>query len=110
SDVFGGVINAVTRDPDPGAFGVRYGVEASGGALDQQAAFLAASAAVGGGHLLLEGHWRSADDAEAGDDVPIFNSSLDGKGGAARFVRDVGPGRLRLSAAVDRMEDLGKAA
>ncbi|HXT21550.1 MAG TPA: TonB-dependent receptor, partial [Thermoanaerobaculia bacterium] len=110
SDVFGGVINAVTRDPEPGAFGACYGVEASAGALDQQAAFVAASAAVAGGHLLLEGHWRTADDAEAGDDVPIFNSSLDGKGGAARFVRDVGPGRLRLAVAVDRMEDVGKAA
>jgi outer membrane receptor protein involved in Fe transport len=110
SDVFGGVIHAVTRDPDVGAFRGRYGVEASGGALDQQAAFVAGSAAVAGGHLLLEGHWRTADDAEAGDGVPIYNSSLDGKGGAARFVRDVGPGRLRLAVAVDRMEDVGKAA
>lgn len=110
SDAFGGVINAVTRDPDLGAFGARYGVEASGGALDQQAAFLAGSAAVGGGQLLVEGHWRTGDDAEAGDGVPIYNSSLDGKGGAARYVHDVGPGRLRLSVAVDRMEDLGKAA
>ena len=110
SDAFGGVINAVTRDPEPGRFGARYGVEASGGALDQQAAFVAASAAAGGGHLLLEGHWRTADDAEAGDGVPIFNSSLDNMGGAARFVRDIGPGRLRLAVAVDRMEDVGKSA
>lgn len=110
SDAFGGVINAVTRDPEVGRFGLRFGVETSGGALDQQAAYLAGSMDVAGGSLLAEGHWRSGDDAEAGDGIPIFNSALEGKGGAVRYLRELGPGRLRLSAAVDRMEDLGKAA
>ncbi len=110
SDAFGGVINAVTRDPDPTGLGVRFGVEASGGALDQQAAYLAGSADLGGGQLLAEGHWRTADDTEAGDGVPIFNSGFDGKGGALRYLHDLGPGRLRVGVAADRMEDLGKAA
>ena len=110
SDAFGGVINAVTRDPQPGRFEVRYGAEASTGALDQQAAFVAASADAAGGQLLAEGHWRSADDAEAGHGVPIFNSGFDSIGGAVRYVHGVGSGRLRLGLSVDRMEDLGKAA
>jgi outer membrane receptor protein involved in Fe transport len=110
SDAFGGVINAVTRDPDPGALGLRFGVEASAGALDQQAAYLAGSADLGSGQLLAEGHWRSADDAEAGEGAPIFNSGFDSRGGALRYLHDLGPGRLRVGVALDRMEDLGKAA
>ena len=110
SDAFGGVINAIPRDPDPGPFTLRYGAELGAGATDSQAAYASGSRDVGAGTLLLEGHWRTADDAEAGDGVPIYNSSLDSKGGAARYVHDVGPGRLRVSLAIDRMEDLGKAA
>jgi outer membrane receptor protein involved in Fe transport len=110
SDAFGGVINAVTRDPEPGRFRLRFGLEASGGALEQRAGYLAASADLGGGTLLVEGHRRYADDAEAGGGGAIFNSRFESFGGAARFARELGPGRLRLSVALDRNEDLGKAA
>ena len=110
SDAFGGVINAITRDPETGGLAAHFGAEASGGALDQQAAYVAVSGNVASGQLLAEGHWRSADDAEAGEGVDIFNSSFDSRGGALRYVQQAGPGRLRLGLAVDRMEDLGKAA
>lgn len=110
SDAFGGVLNAVSRDPDPGRFGLRYSVEGSGGALDQRSAYLAGSAGIGGGALLVEGHTRDAEDAEEGGGEEIFNSSFEGWGAATRFVHPLGPGRLRLGLAVDRTEDLGKAA
>ena len=110
SDAFGGVINAITREPDPGRFTLRYGAELGAGATDSEAAYAAVSADAGGGSLLFEGHWRGADDAEAGEGVPIPNSSFDGYGGGVRYARDVGSGRLRLGLALDRIEDLGKAS
>jgi outer membrane receptor protein involved in Fe transport len=110
SDAFGGVINALTRDPEPGRARLRFGLETSAAALDQRAGYLAASLGVGEGSLLVEGHRREAEDAEAGGGVEIFNSSFRSFGGAARYLRDLGPGRLRLGAAADRNRDLGKAA
>jgi outer membrane receptor protein involved in Fe transport len=110
SDAFGGVINAVTRDPEGEGFSLRFGLEGGFAAFDQQAAYLAASGEVGGGGLLVDGHWRSADDAEAGRGIPIANSALDGWGAGVRYVHDLGPGRVRLALLVDRVEDLGKAA
>ena len=111
SDAFGGVINAVTRDPDLGAFGAalrRRGLRRRprpAGRVPRRLGRRRAAATCSS-----KGTGAAADDAEAGDGVPIFNSALDSKGGAARYVHDVGPGRLRVSLAVDRMEDLGKAA
>ncbi len=110
SDAFGGVLNAVTRDPDPEPWTLRYGVEAAGGALDERSASAIASIALGGGGLLVEAHHREADDAEAGGGDEIFNSAYQAQGGAIRWVAPVGPGRLRLGLAVERVEDLGKAA
>ena len=110
SDAFGGVLNAVTRDPDAGGFSLRYGAEAAGGALDERSANAIASVALGAGGLLVEGHFRDADDSEAGGGDAIFNSSYRASGGALRYVAPVGPGRLRLGLAVERVDDLGKAA
>lgn len=111
SDAFGGVINAITRDPEPGDFNVRLELEAHGGALDQQSAYAAASTPLAGGQLQIEGHAVDADNAEAGDGIEIFNSSFRGLGGALRWVRQgVAGGRLRLGLAIDRVEDIGKAA
>ncbi len=111
SDAFGGVIHAITRDPDPSKVAFRLELEALGGALDQTTAYAALSAALLGGQLLADLHRTSADDAEAGDGLEIFNSSYDSRGGSLRWVHDrVGSGRLRLGLSVDRVEDLGKAA
>ncbi len=110
SDALGGVLNAISRDPEPGRFVLRASVEGAAGALDQRSGYLAASADVGRGAVLLEGHVRQADDAEAGGGEEIFNSSFDGWGGGVRYVRDAGQGRLRLGFARNTTEDLGKAA
>lgn len=110
SDAFGGVLNAVTRDPDLEPLSLRYGVEAAGGALDERSASASASIGLGAGGLLIEGHLRDAGDAEAGGGDEIFNSSYQAGGGALRYVAPLGPGRFRLGLALERVEDLGKAA
>lgn len=110
SDAFGGVLNAVTRDPESEPFALRYGVEAAGGALDERSANVSASIGLGAGGLLVEGHLRDAGDAEAGGGDEIYNSSYEAGGGALRWVAPLGPGRLRLGLALERVTDLGKAA
>jgi outer membrane receptor protein involved in Fe transport len=110
SDAFGGVINALTREPEGTGRGLRFGLEASGGAADQQAGYLAGYSDIGGGSLIFDGHWREAADADAGEGIAIPNSAMTSFGGGVRYLRDVGSGRLRLGLAIDRVEDLGKAA
>lgn len=109
SDAFGGVINAVTRDPDP-SVPVRFSVEGSDGGANQVAASASVSFDVGRGALLLAANGVDADDAEAGDGEEIFNSAFESKGAAVRYAVPLGPGRLRASLQVDRVDDLGKAA
>ena len=109
SDAFGGVINAVTRDPEPGRFALRYALDAGMGGLDEQAAYLGVSADLGtAGALLVDLSHRDADDSQAGDGEDIFNSRYLSQSGAVRWVRPVGQGRLRLGLSFDRAEDLGK--
>ncbi len=110
SDAFGGVLNAVTRDPEPDGFAMTYGLEAAGGALDEGSAFASASTGLGSGALLVEGHWRDADDSQRGGGEEIFNSAYTGYGGALRYALPVGGGRFRLGLQIDRVDDLGKAA
>lgn len=110
SDAFGGVINAVTRDPEPGSFRLRFLAEGAAGGLDSQNGYLAASTELAGGQLFADAYGGSSDDAEAGDGVGINNSSYDSRGGSLRFLRDTSRGRLRFSLAADRTDDLGKAA
>ena len=110
SDAFGGVINAITRDPEPGAFRLRFQLEGAFDRLDEESGYLAASTEIGGGLLFADFHGSSADDAEAGDGVAINNSSFDSHGGSLRYVYDTRRGRLRFSLAADRTADLGKAA
>lgn len=110
SDAFGGVINAISRDPEPGRFHLRFGAEAATGGLDEQSGHVALSTDLGAGQLLVAGHVSDADDGEAGGGEEIFNSGYADRGGALRLVTDAGSGRLRLGLTVDRVEDLGKAA
>lgn len=110
SDAFGGVLNAITRDPEGDRFHLSYGAELAGDAADEQSAFVSASTPLGAGALLVEGHYRDAGDAEPGGGGEIFNSGYSGFGGGARYVVPAGSGRFRIGLAVDRVEDLGKAA
>ncbi|HLF55452.1 MAG TPA: TonB-dependent receptor, partial [Thermoanaerobaculia bacterium] len=102
-------LNAVTRDPDPGR-ALRFTLEASDGGQNELRGALAASIPAGAGALLVEGHLADADDAEAGGSEEIFNSSFGAAGGALRYVRPAGPGRLRAALQIERVDDLGKAA
>jgi outer membrane receptor protein involved in Fe transport len=109
SDAFGGVLNAVTREPGAERSALVV-VEAATGGQDQLGASAVISAPLGAGALLLDAHVTDADDAEAGGGEEIFNSSFRAVGGGARWAQPLGPGRLRVALQVDRTEDLGKAA
>ena len=109
SDAFGGVVNAVTRDPEPQR-PLRFVVEGSAGGLRQRGGSLGVSLPVGAGALLLEAHATDAGGAEAGGGEEIFNSAFTSAGGALRYLRAAGRGRLRVALQVDRVEELGKAA
>ena len=110
SDAFGGVLNAVTRDPEADRLHLSYGAELSFDAGDERSAFVTGSAPVGAGALLIEGHYRDADEFSSGGGDRIFNSGYSSFGGALRYVGPLGSGRLRVGLAIDRVEDLGKAA
>ncbi|MGE0641357.1 MAG: TonB-dependent receptor [Thermoanaerobaculia bacterium] len=110
SDAFGGVLNAVTREPESDRFRLTYGAEGSFAAADERSAFLSLSLPLGPGAILAEGHYREAAESEDGHGDEIFNSGYESFGGAVRFVAPVGGGRLRLGVALDRVDDLGKAA
>jgi outer membrane receptor protein involved in Fe transport len=111
SDAFGGVINAVTRDPDVDGPAVVVDADAGGGALDQYSAYAAVSFGSGNSHWLVSANTIDSNEAEAGDGVRIVNSEYAWQGAALRYVHDdVGGGRLRLAFSLDRGEDLGKSA
>lgn len=110
SDAFGGVINARTRDPQPGEPTGRASLSWSGGGLDERAAAAEVGVPVGGGGLLVAVQGRVDGDSAAGGGEPIENSSGSSFGGALRYAAPWGPGRLRANLAVDRVIDLGKAA
>ncbi len=110
SDAFGGVVNSVTRDPEPDRMHLAYGAEGSFESADEISGFAAGSAPVGDGAVLLEGHYRDAGEYASGGGDEIFNSGYTSFGGAARYVVPAGNGRLRFGLSVDRVEDLGKAA
>ena len=110
SDAFGGVLNAVTRDPDPDSPSLLYAINGSTGGSPLVAGWLSGSFRVGTGDLLIAASAVDADDQEGGDGETIFNSSFASFGGAIRYLAPLGPGRLRASLQIDRVEDLGKAA
>lgn len=110
SDAFGGVIQAVTRDPDLERASARVGVEAAAGGEDRTSAFVSGSLPIGTAALLVEVHGAEGRGQEAGGGDAIFNSSFESLGGALRLLAPIGPGRLRASLQVERVDDLGKAA
>lgn len=110
SDAFGGVLNAVTRDPEIGAPTLRWALDGATGGQPLVAGSLAASFGLGSGAWLVDLHGVDADDGEAGGGETIYNSGFASIGGALRYMAPVGPGRLRASYMVERVDDLGKAA
>jgi len=110
SDAFGGVINAITRDPQPGALRLRFQLESAFDRLDEQSGYLAVSSDFAGGQIFFDAYGGSASDAESGGGLEVDNSSFDSRGGSLRYVRDTALGRLRFSLTADRTSDLGKAS
>ncbi len=110
SDAFGGVIHARSRFPEPGDSTLRFEVNGDVGASDEQSAGLEASTDLWGGAILGSFHIRQAGESEAGDGETIPNSSYRDRGGALRYSRDTGAGRLRIAVAADRAYDVERPA
>jgi 1-pyrroline-5-carboxylate dehydrogenase len=109
SDAFGGVLNAVTRDP-ASARALQLTFEGAAGGEQRIGGALLASAPTGRGALLVQGYAVDAGDADAGGGRRLANSSYATSGGALRYLRPLGRGRLRAALQMDRVTDLGKAA
>ncbi|HYN20717.1 MAG TPA: TonB-dependent receptor, partial [Thermoanaerobaculia bacterium] len=102
SDAFGGVINALSRYPDPGAPPwISYSINAGLGGDAEESVGVEAAGDVLGGALLGQFHMRKAGDAESADGETIFNSSYEDRGGALRYSIDTPAGRLKAGLAMD---------
>ncbi len=110
SDAFGGVLNAVTRDPDAGERGGRIALEGATGGREQVAGSASLSTPVARGAILVEVRRSDAADAAAGGGGRIYNSGFASAGGSLRWLVPAGRGQFRASLQTDRVDDLGKAA
>ena len=110
SDAFGGVINAVTRDPEPGGFRFHYDAESFSEGLREWSGYLSAGGDLGGGALFVDAHAGEADDWIDGNGDEVYSSGFEAAGASLRYLHPVGPGRLRASLLVDRGENVDKPA
>ena len=110
SDAFGGVLNAVTRDPEPGGFHLLYQAESFSQGLEQESGYVAFSGDVAGGSFLVDAHAAEADDWSDGNGDEVYSSGFESAGASLRYVRPVGSGNLRFSVLVDRGENVDKPA
>ncbi len=109
SDAFGGVINAMPRDPEPGPAAARYDLGWSVGGARERSVGIEVSTGLFGGALLGQLHGRQADDLHAAGER-IDNSAWRDRGGALRFARQDAAGWWRIGFNLDRGRDLGKPA
>lgn len=111
SDAFGGVINARPRYPDPGTGrSLRFELNQTFGAADDQSVGLEGAADVPGGALLGQLSFRQADESEAGGSEEIPGSTYEDRTGALRYVTDTRAGRLRTGFSFADTYDAGKPA
>jgi outer membrane receptor protein involved in Fe transport len=108
SDALGGVIHARSRFPEPGSPSLSFQLNKEGGAGDEEAAGIEASADVPGGALLGQFTWRRSGDQEAGGGERIPNSAYEDRSGALRYTSYTSVGRLRTSFSVADAYDVGK--
>jgi len=109
SDAFGGVLHAVTRDPEPET-PLRLHVEAVDGGQNELGASASGSFRLGRASVLARLSAVDADDTESGGGSTIGNSSFGSTGGAVRAIVPTARGLARAAIEVDRVDDLGKAA
>ena len=110
SDAFGGVVNAVTRDPDPGPASLGWTLDRWSGGWNEWSGSARATTGVGEGGIGAEVHFASATDSRGGDGETIENSSFRSHGAAVTWASPWGRGQARASVAFERVADLGKAA
>jgi len=103
SDAFGGVIDARTRRPVPGApLAFRF-LGSLGAGAPQERAGLEFSRGLGTGGVLFQGHYRNMDDYRSPEGT-VFNSGSQDGGWLARWDSPAGPGLL----SVGWQSDLGR--
>ncbi len=107
SDALGGVIDARTRRPQPGApLGMRFQGSAGAG-LPEQSAGLEVSRGLGQGGLIFLARARDFDDYRS-PRGEVFNSSANDRGFLMRLNQAVGPGILTVGWESDFGRDIGK--
>ena len=114
SDAFGGVINARSRYPEPGAEPggrtFRYTLNKGFGGSDEESAAAEASSDLFGGAILGQLHIRRSGDAESAEGERIDNSAYRDRGGALRYATDTPLGRLRAGFSLADAYDTGSPA
>jgi hemoglobin/transferrin/lactoferrin receptor protein len=107
SDAFGGIIEARTRRPEPGAaFGGRAHVLGAAG-LPERTAGLELSGSAAGTGWLFQARGRSVGDYRS-PEGKVADSSAEDHGLLLRAARDAGPGRLSVGLQADAGRDIGK--
>jgi outer membrane receptor protein involved in Fe transport len=110
SDAFGGVINAVTREPEPGSAALRWTLDRWSGGWNEWSGSAWASTGAGEGAIGGEVHFADAADSRGGGGETIRNSSFRSHGAALSWASPWKRGQARASLALERVADLGKAA
>lgn len=107
SDAFGGVIRAVSREPDPDApTSVRLALTGATGTGEGSVAGEVTTGVLGGG-ALVGFHLRSLDDYES-PEGEVFNSGGKDSGLRLGFRRGVGKSHVALGLRLDRGRDVEK--
>ncbi len=107
SDAFGGVINAVTKKPEPGT-PLRARVRGAFGAgLPEKTVGVEVSDGFEGGGVIFQARYRDFD-AYRSPDGEIFNSQASDRGFFGRFVHEVGQGEFSVGWQTDQGRDIGR--
>ncbi len=111
SDAFGGVINARSRYPEPGApTSLRFHLDKGFAADDEESVGVELAGDLLGGALLGQFTIRKAGAAEAGGGEVIPLSGYEDRNGALRYTVQTPIGRLRTNLFAAEAEDVGKPA
>ena len=92
SDAFGGIISITTRRPEPGSpLRFRFSGTLATGTPEQRGAVEVSKGFPTGG-IILQGHWRNAEDYRGSDGKKAFNSGWEDRGFLVRIRTRLGAG------------------